>query len=68
MTNLDKINIINQKIEECSFHINSLGEYIVKINNGMEDPDYSIEECNKIIEEMKYKIDILKSLKGLLTN
>lgn len=64
----DKILILDKKILDLNNHYHSILSYIEKINNGMQDPDLSIEECNAILPNIQAKINALTIEKQALTN
>jgi hypothetical protein len=66
ITKLDKQLIINSKILEIDEIYQSNLNYIELINNGMEDPDYGIEQCEQIsIDLIAQKQILLNTLNDL---
>jgi len=66
MLNTDKRIIIEKRISEMDHHIESLTAYIFKIQDGMPDPDFSIEECNSIISDIRLqKAVLISTLEGI---
>ena len=68
ITEAEKIEIIEKRIRGIESQISEMNWYIDQINSGMEDPDYNLEECAKIIENMALQKNALISAKQVLTN
>lgn len=64
----EKINIISAKLEDLQYIKDGILQYIEKINSGMEDPDYTIKQCENIIVDLGLKISALQAEKEALTN
>lgn len=59
ITKLDKRLIINSKILEIDELYQSNLNYIELINNGMQDPDYGIEQCELISLDLIAQKEVL---------
>lgn len=68
LTNIEKIKIINDRIDRLQEIFILTGQYINLISSGMEDPDVTINQCNKRIQDFPLKIEALKMEKALLSS
>lgn len=64
----EKSMIIDKHIEELNYLYSALLRDIDRIQEGMEDPDLTIEECNAILPNIQAKIDALNIEKQALTS
>lgn len=55
----DKINILDKRVEDLNILYNAILIDIKRIEDGMEDPDLSIEELQKILPDIQAKINAL---------
>ena len=59
ITRLDKEFLINKKILEIDQLYESNLDYINRINSGMEDPDYGVEQCELISLDLIAQKEVL---------
>lgn len=55
----EKILLLDRRITDLSQIYSSLLDYIQKIENGMEDPDMTISECNEVLPKIQAKKEAL---------
>lgn len=68
LANNDKIIIINKRLEVLEDMIESCNLDIQRIQDGMVDPDSTIEECNLLLDDLSSKKQALLEEKQALTN
>lgn len=68
LTNNEKIKIINNKITNLNDFKNNMYAYIDLINDGMQDPDLTIDQCYNIISKTEFQLDALYKEREALTN
>lgn len=68
LSNNDKIIIINKRLEVLEDMIESCNLDIQRIQDGMVDPDSTIEECNLLLDDLSSKKQALLEEKQALTN
>lgn len=68
LSNNEKILILEKRLIDLNHMYSSLLQYIQKIEDGMQDPDMTISECNEVLPKIQAKIDALNAEKqGLST-
>jgi hypothetical protein len=67
MNSLDRLNIIENRIEKLVDIYEANQKDIEQINAGIGEPDYGLEECIKIKEDLELKIQALNMEKDLLS-
>jgi len=68
LSNNEKMLILEKRLIDLEHIYSSLLQYIQKIEDGMQDPDMTISECNEVLPKIQAKIDAINAEKQALTN